>query len=240
MSNDKKRLENAYNMILNEGLSVYIKDSGDKISHSLFDVGSKILYRYVYPYMQKAGLKSSVPDIVISDMSSETENATKGNISFYTKGIPEPDIKKIISMIKYYIPEYNSKLIGEPYEEKSKMFDSMVWRFPIKVIIPNDLDEAPEVHWSNANARVIFFDVLNYDSGTIFDYHNIDVRDLLIKIETVEDNDYTIGNAERKPEQKGNMFVCGLSKEDIKQRLDELKKMCEWAIKHHLSTIRLS
>jgi len=143
-------------------------------------------------------------------------------------------------MIKYYIPEYNAKLTGEPYEEKSKMFNSMVWRFPIKVIIPNNIDEAPEIHWSNANARVVFCDILNYDSGTIFDYHNIDVRELLIKIETVEDNDYTIGNAERKPEQKGNMFISGFSKEDIKQRLDALKKMCEWAINHHFSTISLS
>ena len=160
-----------------------------------------------------------------------------GVINFYVSDIPEELKNKAISGVKYHIGNY-AKLLGEPIEERSKIYDSLVVRF--KISIDQKQNKSPEMNWSNMNAALILKDVLNYPDDVIYNSEPLDVRELLMKIENVEDNDFIINKSERKYSQEGNHYITGLSKEDIKGRLSQLKKMCEWAIENDYSKINLS
>ena len=146
----------------------------------------------------------------------------------------------MVSVIKYYIGEHSAEVLREPYGEKSRMNGEPVWRFPVFITIPKPGVVPPELNLSNMNARVILMDVLNYPSSTIENYNKLMVAELMMKIGQVEDNDFVIGKAERKEEQSGNHFIGGLSKERIKQILEKLKEICEWAEKNNYTYISLS
>lgn len=162
----------------------------------------------------------------------------EGIISVYTGAVPEQLTNKLINMLKYYIGEHNGEVTGRPYVETSGSRKGDVWR--IRVKMDDAQDNPPDLNMSNVNARLLLCDILNYPSDIMTEYPSINAKELLMKIEQIEDNDYILTKSVRKTTQQGNNISFGLSKEQIKQRLDQLKKVCEWAIERDFTFIQLS
>jgi len=241
MHNDESdRIWNNYkqSMII-ESVTFSVEDSSDREPRTILDVSFAVLNDFLYDFLKSNNIspkKVYAHDMLTSDGGDFDKS--DGVINFYISDIPQELKQKAISGVKYHIGNY-ATIIGEPIEEKSKIYDSLVIRFKISIEHKNDMS-APEINWSNMNTSLIMKDVLNYSHDTINNYESLSVSDLLIKIESVEDNDYIIQKSERPYSQKGNHYITGLSKEEIKHRLSELKKMCEWAIENHYSRINLS
>jgi hypothetical protein len=163
---------------------------------------------------------------------------TEGNINFYTVGLPERIIPKIVSFIKYHIEEYNFKLTSEPYREKSKKFESDVIRFPVQ--INQIFEKIPEVNLANTTTRIILIDLLQYPESVLRDYEKLNAREFLIKIETVEDDERRIQSSTTKTSTNNNFTSLGLTEERIKRILSELKRLAQYAIDNHFSYIQIS
>lgn len=163
---------------------------------------------------------------------------TEGNINFYTVGLPERIIPKIVSFIKYYIEEYNFKLTSEPYKEKSKKFESDVIRFPVQ--INQIFEKIPEVNLANTNARTILIDLLQYPESVLRDYEKLNTREFLMKIETLEDDERKIQSSTTKTSTNNNFTSFGLTEERIKRILSDLKRLAQYAIDNHFSYIQIS
>lgn len=224
--------------IIVESVSFHVADTGDNEPQTVLDVCFAVQKDFLFNFLKNSKItpkKVSGLDMLTSDGGDFDKSV--GVINFYVSDIPEELKNKAISGVKYHIGNY-AKLLGEPIEERSKIYDSLVVRF--KISIDQKQNKSPEMNWSNMNAALILKDVLNYPDDVIYNSEPLDVRELLMKIENVEDNDFIINKAERKYSQEGNHYITGLSKEDIKGRLSQLKKMCEWAIENDYSKINLS
>lgn len=234
-----------YRNIIKEGVHFTVADATTQ-PETVGDVTGKLLYsnKEVYRFFDNFSeeelqkfRKEKVMDFIAADGDSYFKD--EGNINFYTAGFSEENQKKFLELIKYYIVEYNGVITGNIKKEKSNTYKSDVYRIPVKITKPDE-ENPPDVQLSNANARLILSDVLGYSSDTIDEYPDLNANELLYKIEQIEDNDYVITKAVRPETVDGNMYSSGLSKEDIKYRLDMLKKLCEWAVKNHYTNIRLS
>jgi len=241
-------VENLLRNILTEGVSFsvdseitpnYIDEVASRILYSpeldnFFKglIDKKIISEEEYKYF----LDNKSFDFITLD--GYDTGAKKGNINLYLQAIPTKIIPKLISFVKYYIDEFNGELTGEPYQEKSTSRDSDVIRFPIK--IKEEAQNAPELNLANATAYALINDILNYPSDTFENYEPLNARELLMKIESIEDNDYILDKGVRPEERDGNMIDVGLSKERIKTLLDALKNLVEYAIENHYTYINLS
>lgn len=236
------KLINECLQLVNESVSFFVADA-ERAVDSLGDISWKLNSKFHDFMLKNAGFTlDNYPDIlrgekIVVDGSSDYFGR-EGVLSMYLAGVPNELIDKTIAMIKYYIGEYQGELTGPIKREQSNWQKSEVVRFPIRVA--EATDNPPELNLSNANARAIISDVLNYPSDTDINGDSLNAKELLMKIEQIEDNDYIINKAERKYEQDGNHISYGLSPERIKQILDEIKKICEWAIERDYTSIGLS
>jgi hypothetical protein len=169
-------------------------------------------------------------------MDGSEFEAAEGNINFYTVGFPEKIIPKVISFIKYFIGEYNFKLTSEPYKERSNLHESDVIRFPVQIVTNKESENIPEVNLSNRNASIILINILKYPESVLED-HQINSRELLMKIENIEDNEkklksYVVKNVNDR------FTVLGLSEERIKRILFDLKKLAQYAVDNHFTYIK--
>lgn len=162
----------------------------------------------------------------------------EGVLSIYTNHVPEELTTKLIQMISYYVGENNAEVLNKPYVETSGSRKGDVWRLRVKVN-PVD-DNPPEMNLSNLNAKTLMCDILNYSDDVMTEYPSLRANELLMKIEQIEDNDYQLDKAVRPETQDGNHYQGGLSKERIKQVLDNLKAICEWALERDYTYIQLS
>ncbi len=166
---------------------------------------------------------------------------TEGIMNFYSSAIAESKKNQMVNLLKYYIGEFNSELTGPVKKDKSGMWEGAeVYRYPVKMKIPNESDIAPELNLGNMNARVLIHDILGYEIDDDGIFGSASLQDLLIKIENVEDADYILNNNVRPDSQEGNMYTSGLSKERIKDILARFKEMVEWGIKNNYSKISWS
>jgi hypothetical protein len=214
----------------------------DDATENILDIGAMAysLNRDLYNFLIKNKIKDNNPLHLPQRIDSDGPDFFKkeGIINFYTEGLPEESIPKMISMIKYYIGERNGELTNRVYVETSGVYKSDVWRFHVKIADTN-LSNAPELNWSSANARSTL-SLLGYSSDHIDEYRPLNARELLMKIEQIEDNDFAISKAIRKTEQNDNVVSFGLSDEQIKEHLNQLKKLAEWAVENHHTYIVLS
>jgi hypothetical protein len=216
--------------LVSEGMSFYIPELSGEIKN-IHDMGWTLNSKLYY-FMQKNNITGTThPQEQVTMDGDQDTDATEGVINFYQQNISFEDAQRCVKFLSYYIGE-EAELLNRPYVEKSGLMDGDVWRF--KVRIPKR-DSPPRLHFSNANAMRIIKDVLGYPDN---DYsYSFDPRELLMKIEQIEDNDFVIQKNTREDEQEGNMYSFGLSKDRIKEILNALKELCEWAIENNYSTI---
>lgn len=241
-------IENLLKNLLFESVSFSVDN--ERVPNTVYEVASRILYspeltNFFKVLIEKKKLteeeykyfldNKSFDYITIDGYDTESK---EGNINLYLEAIPQKIIPDLVSFIKYYIDEFNGELIGEPFQEKSQSRNSDVIRFPIK--IKEDFQNPPELNVANATARALIIDILNYSEDTLENYEPLNARELLMKIESIEDNDYQLQKGVRPEKRQGNMIDFGLSKERIKTLLDALKNLVEYAIENHYTYINLS
>ena len=217
-----------YKNPLNDILSVcqYLSDSVYKIFTS-FNEEQKSYYS-----------QNRVPELIAPDGNDYFQE--KGIINFYLKPIHPSLTDKFIKAIKYYLQEANIKY-GQFYEEDSKSMASRVIRIPILQLPEENKDHPPEINLSNGNAHLIFTDVLGFKG--IDDYHYlISARDLLMKIDNLPD---FVADANSRDDSisygsGGSQFISfGYSGDQIRQRLEQIRKVAIWAIENHYDTIQV-
>jgi len=232
-----------YKSLIQESITISVADSESRSNH-IGDISSKIQYgkafsnfydKFFTKEQKEIFQKERVSDFITIDGYDYLEG--EGVINFYTRGFPENLINKFVSVIKYYIEEYDGVVNGEEKTEKSGVYDSQVVRIPLKM--QEGIENPPELNMSNANARVLLCDILGYQSDILEEYPNISANELLMKVEMIEDNDYVIGKNSRQTEVSGNMTSFGLSKERIKMYLDSLKNICQYALDNHYTYISI-
>lgn len=232
-----------YNKLYVESVTFSIADSEKEIE-TLGDLSQQLTLQFHKFLLNNGYTNESIPDTlrgydnVIAIDGDSDYFGQEGILNVYTDEIMNNLKDKTLGMIKYYIGEFNAELLNRPYVETSGIRKGDVWRFKIKINPVNN--QPPELNLSNANARILLIDILGYPSDMLEEYPNISANELLMKIEQIEDNDYVINKNQRKDKQEGNMISMGLSPEQIKQRLNELKKVCQWAIENDYTYIQLS
>lgn len=223
------------NRVLSESMNLYVADFdyGSNVQ-SVEDIANALVSKVLWPVLQKMqGQKLPVaPYDMISPDGSFYEHGHQ-IINFYTGGLSPEDEQKILQGIQYYLKEMGVKY-GAFKKEKSGMKASDVIRIPV-ASFEKTANAPMELNLSNANARVIFGDVLNFQ-GDESGYPNISPADLLMKIDNLPD--FSIGLHQRDPysqQSKGGpqMYYGGLSEDAIRQRLDIIRKIAQWAIQNH-------
>lgn len=230
--------------LLNESITFSIADADENPATNILELTFK-LNRPLFMFMDKNFTREEMEhynsnrpmDVLSPDGFDAFEE--KGTMNFYCAGFPERLKEKTISLLKYYIEENNAELNGEVKKDVSKVYNTEVYRFPIKIKPVDDDKLAPELNVSNATGLTIVGDILNYPK----DYSgSVQIQELMMKIGMIEDNDFIINNAVREPasgggETSAKWYDGGLSRDRIKQVLDALKRICEWGIAHNYSTI---
>ena len=98
---------------------------------------------------------------------------------------------------------------------------------------------APMLNLSNANAHLIFGQLLGFP-GEEGGYSNISAADLYRKIEELERDQIDIHARDPYSQQRPGgamMHFGGLSSEDIMLRLEQIKKIAQWALHNHYDTL---
>jgi len=241
-------IENLFKNLLLESVSFSV--DSESTPNYVYEVASRILYspelgNFFNGLIEKKKMSQEEYEYFSANKSFDfitldgyDTASKKGNINLYTKAVPSQIIPDLVSFIKYYIVEFNAELTGEPYQEKSTSRDSDVIRFPIKM--KEEVENPPELNLANATAYALINDILNYPSDTFENYKPLNARELLMKIEIIEDNDYILDKGVRPEDINGNKIDIGLSKERIKTLLDALKNLTEYAIQNHYTYINLS
>lgn len=213
---------------LQESITFFIGDAGNTPT----DVGT-ISYRVNGDVYQQMKLGAFVGEIVALDGDSSWD-AKKGVINVYQHKLTDEQFKKAISVAKYYIGEYDAVIKSQKIDT-SKIYGGNVVRLDVEV--EGDTVNPPEFNLSNTNAHNIINNVLNYPHDEAYTFN---VNELMMKIGQIRDNDYHIQKSTRDTEHEDNMISFGQSADRIKQILDALEKMCEWAIANNYSTITAS
>ncbi|MCK9459603.1 MAG: hypothetical protein M0R80_08190 [Proteobacteria bacterium] len=225
---------------LRESMNVYIQDYDSQNDvNDLYELGDHLARKITRPLWEKLTPEEqkAVRDGGSMYHQTITLDGNGEQLSFYPAGWPEPMVKTILQAIKYYLDEMGVEYA--PFKkEQSGAFKGEVYRVPI-LKFSGPQDAPPPLNLANANARVIFSDLLKYpdNDGGFFD---IDVRELLMRIQQVERDQTELH--QRDPysvTQHGGatMHVGGLSANGIEQRLAVLKQICQWAIAHHYDKI---
>lgn len=228
---------------LNEGMSVMVSshDYSSQINN-IEDVNYFLLKKVIYPAYEKLESADKARIQVHNVLAPDGDYYSHGLLvlNFYTNGWGNK-VNDVISGIRYYLDE-----LGVKYDtfktEKSGMFKGDVVRIPITSISKTS-NNAPSLDMSNSNAILIFRDILKIrgndnDSG----FYNINVRDLYQKIENLRDDDIKLHAKDPYSSQvTGGPQVIhgGLNFNDIKLRLNEIKKIALWAMKNHYDTINV-
>ncbi len=209
-----------------------------KVVNPVYNTLSKFDMEY---FQQNRSMEVITPD------GDDTFKPT-GTLNFYVAGFREDAVKKIIDGVKRYLPQVGLTLGGVRGPEKSKSFKSDVVRFDITSNKNVDKsEEVPEVQLSNANAHLIYGDVLqlpDFEEG-----YTIEAMDLYNRIKDVldrhEEDETYLTNLARLPSMdvgdKGAMMYGGAMRaDDIVDRLKRIAQLCLYAMKHGHNKISIA
>ena len=130
--------------------------------------------------------------------------------------------------------EFNVVVNGDPTREISNMTKDEVYRFQVKMV--DTTTNPPELNLSNTNASNIM-KLLGYNYSESYE---IPAKTLLMKIEQMESNESQIQNFTRDSESNGNFHTMGQSYDRIKDILNKIKEICEYAIQNNSTYITVS
>jgi len=166
-----------------------------------------------------------------------TDFGPEGKLNFYTGGMNETLIKKLIEAAKYYIKEFGAELTGPIRKDKSGLYKDEhgnpveVHRFPVRITGEGQEERPPELNVANRNAQIIVKDILQihgeYYTGSI------NARDLLLKLDMLSDfakDMLPIAPSSEKGKGGAIAYDFGLSSDQIDRYVNTLEKMAQWAI----------
>lgn len=203
-----------------------------------FILGSKVLTPVVNAmsefdrenFYQNRNIEILAPD------GKDTFEAT-GTMNFYTSGFSEAGVKAVIDGVKKYLPTIGVAVGGVRGPEKSGMYKSPVVRIEItKNGNAGKTENVPEVQMSNANAILIYRDVLgleDFEEG-----YTIKAIDLYNRIKDVLEKDKkSLDKVQRLPSMDvggggAMMYTGAMRTDDIIDRLYRIADVCLYAMKH--------
>ncbi len=168
-----------------------------------------------------------------------------GTLNFYTAGFNKEGVEKVIDYVKKYLPKINLTLKNVRGPEQSGMYKSKVVRFDISNNANVGKSEnVPELQMSNANARLIYKDVLGFDdfeegySIQALELYNR-VKEVLEKHETQIDYLDKVSRLPSMDAGEGGalMFDSGLRGDDIAFRLYQIANLCKYGMKHGFTKV---
>ena len=229
------------------------------VSHLLTTVVSPILHK-IPEDQQEYFRKNSVGfyNMLVADGSYYSgTDPNKGTINLYTNGIIISVLQNILKSIFAELRKLGVKW-GKVKHEQSGAFKSKVIRIPI--IKNNSIYSGPpELNMSNRNAMHMFKDVLQFEDH---DYtFIIDAKELKERVESIikhdpswlknntidtkidngepepDENDPTLAadywKDEEKPKSGGvTVYNMGVDEPYLKERLQAILEIAEWAIKN--------
>jgi hypothetical protein len=239
------------NNLLFESMDVRIKDAhyespmktvGDLAWHLMIKL-SKVI-ESMKPDQVKDYYKSKAPDLVAVDgpgIGGEDSYFTNnGTINIYLKGIPTEYHQKIKDAALYFIKDANVEY-GTVITNSSNAYGGDTIRIKINKMPESD-NNPPELNMSNGNTDHIFSKVLNLDQYNRGSGYLIPARELLIKIDTYNDN-LSDMDARLPTVSKGSggaTFISyGLDADQINQRLEKIRSIAMWAIENDYDTIQV-
>ena len=252
---------------IHESMNVYVKDTNYDRMDLLPHLANHLLQKIVSPtinklpddqknYFKRNGV--GYYDMLVPDgnyYSGTDGNAAKGTLNLYTSGIISASLQNILKGIFEELRKLGVKW-GQIKKEKSGVYkNSEVIRIPI-LSNPSKYSGPPEVNLSNRNAFQIFKEILQFEDD---DYtFTMNSQDLKERIESILNHDpewmdkNTVDTKIDKPEvdpadtwkdepPKGaTMINVGIDKEYIKQRLEQILEIANWAIQHGKKEITVS
>lgn len=238
-------IENILNHLILESVTFSISEETRSVN-DLLGLSNSILYSNEFSEFpnkiltgeEKNSWLNSRPTPEFLTTDGDDFDKKEGILNFYTGGLSNENAKKILEFIKYYVGEYNGQITGEIREEESRIYKSKVFRIPVK--IKENLPNSPELNISNMNARAILVDVLNYPDEIVDNTHQINANELLMKISSVEENDLQIQKGFREKQSGENSITFGLTTERIREILNKLKEIAEYAINNNYTYVSLS
>jgi len=241
-------------------ITLYVKEhtrdsSHDTIYKLSWTLMSKVFYEWMPEWEKNRWAEfhqMSGMDMITID-GFETDTPT-GTINFYLDGsIQEDRLPYYLNKIREYLDSVNIKY-DEFRREKSNMYDFDVIRIPITDNPHGEIgrqEEPPEINMANNNAYFIFRDVL----GIKDDLWGLEIPavDLKRRIEYFESEDHLPEGSEVG--QDSSISFNDLSDENfmsgragrsrynegkVRNMLDHIKNLCDWAISRGYKTIYLA
>ena len=212
---------------------------------------SHYLERRLYPLIEKFSSeemdnwkKNRPMELVTSDGDSDYFGES-GTLNFYTNGIPEEKIDNFIAAIKYNLDESKIKYGSfkkESHLPSSEFSGTRVVRIPILQSLKKHEDQPPELNLANANAYLIFSDLLGYKGQDGF--YSVPARDVIVRIDSYLKK-IDIQRVAREPsvekgEKGATLIDAGYSEEQIERKLDQIRKIAKWAIDHDYENLHVS
>lgn len=221
-----------YYKILTESMTFSVQ-STDHVYQSIGEIAYKMNdYAFSIKKNDPNGEKTGY-EVVVADGEGYFEK--EGTLNIYQFQLTDETFKKIVSAVKYYLGEYGVTIQGPVTFDVSRLYNCNTCRLRVNMETPKKVP--PSFNLSNMNAHNILYNVLNYPED---DAHSLNAKELLMKIEQIEDNSFHLKKSSRAEERDGNVTTFGQSKERIEEILRELKKMCEWAIENNYTNISVS
>lgn len=226
-------MKNFYEWLLNEGITFQVADIGsdqkNEDFHSLcWNLASRIRKMFVSD-LENASVSSRMDFYDLITPDGDYYSGGSEVINFYAGYFPMESRKKILDAILYLLPEFKMKLNGVVKSENSAAHNTLVYRIP--VISSNNIDPAPSLDLSSANARELL-NMLNIGGDLC---GSVSVHELNMKLGAI--TDFHKDMSLRATEKGSNFVSYGLDSNQLERYIDVLEKMVGWALKNNYDTI---
>jgi len=183
-----------------------------------------------------------VPGMDTITIDGTDPDPATGTINFYVEGIKPDILQRILDNISDFLKQNGAK-VGQMVREQSNMYNVPVIRIPIEENKKADVeDKPPYVQMSNGNAFFIFKTVLGFQQD-LWQDGGFDAKQLRDRINYYEgETKLPEGSAQNiniDPQSLGDEeFLSGRSAASsynetmVRERLAQIKELCDWALSH--------
>lgn len=232
------------NTLLTESMNLYVQwaDRNFQKTDTLMDI-SNLISRPMWNILEKEMTPEETEIFRRQGKSSETIvpdgaydiDAPTGVINFYLAGIPKRFVIPILNKIKETLNSNNIKY-GRFKANKSGMYKSYVIRIPITEN-PNEYKGPPELNLSNSNARVLYQDILGFESedGTSYSFTVDELEDAIKPY--IDAAGKLIPFTELPSDEQGDtgprMIGGGRNLNQLYRYIERLQEVIKWCREHN-------
>lgn len=239
--------------MINEGVSVFVPDISERRLNTILDLCFFLQDKVLVPIIEKQFTPEEKDTFRKIGLSGETFapdddsfDKDTGTINFYISGIPNRLLKTFLDATKYFLQDEGIQLGPLRGPEQSKAYKSQVIRIPVVRGVKQDLP--PDLSMTYGTAQTIFQDLLGFNDARLDSEDpsfTVSAKELLMKVEMVEGNDYKIKQLTGKDSiEKGSggasIHKFGLKEDWIRNILRTLKEIAEWAIRENYTDVAVN